>query len=461
MNDGSGSFLIATPGEQHADAFLLCCLLAGMEPPEGELKQATQKLIIVSGAGPDRVVDRLLRAARCGTFADVVERLAPERFRVQEVQTSWDDSPFWMLGDEPIERIVMLGCDGTAFAQVATLARDRAVPFAASQSPGSRLDLLLGRRDGGLLNEVSFAQGASRVVGVPHIGIAAVAAGQLACWLSDLDVRGDFMTDRHVSLDLARPGAASMTSADALADLPTGANIALISAGGLMSNVALLLASASSELAGILVDDDAFTSDQWRYWVIRLFGELAGPKVERTAQVMNAINAVARIEPQAVRVHRSNVDVLLPQGPFHAAVTTPDNDVCRSATADHLSLQITEAGSPVAHALGGARDFGAEAYVETVDTASADSVLLLSDRAEAEQEAGVIEPTSCADPRAEAGVVICNLIAAGLLTTELCRILNGQTATGRLSRYSLNRNTIRVHGPFARATQEKGVEVRT
>ena len=111
--------------------------------------------------------------------------------------------------------------------------------------------------------------------------------------------------------------------------------------------------------------------------------------------------------------------------------------------------------------MAGARDFGAEAYVETVDTASADSVLLLSDRAAVEQETGVIEPTSCADPRAEAGVVICNLIAAGLLTVELCRVLNKQPAAGCLSRYSLHRNAIRVHGPFARTRHKEKVGART
>jgi hypothetical protein len=456
MNKGPGSILLATPSQQHSDTFLLACLLAGLVSPDGEPGESAQELILVSGEGPDRAVEQLLQAARCDTIAEVVERLAPGRFHVQEIQTNWDDSFLWMLGDEPIKRIVLLGCDRPSLAQIGSLAAERTVPVAVARLDGSRLDLFLGRRNSYAPGRIPCPQDNQLSLDAPHIGMAAVAAGHLACWLSDLDWQVDFGMDRHVSLDSARPAEGPTMPPGrphTLAALPSGTRPALISAGGLMSNVALLLASASSEVAGIIVDDDAFTPDQWRYWVIRLMGELAGPKAHQTAKVITVVNPAARIEPSLLRIDRGNVDAILTQGSFDAVITTPDNDVCRSVVADAVSSRIDERPSAPAHAIGGARHFGAEAYVETTSTASAESVLLLSDRAAVEQGAHELESTSCADPRVEAGVIICNLVCAGLLTVELCRVLNGQAATGCLLRYSLERNLIRVHGPFARQTR--------
>ena len=458
MNKGFGSILIATPVEQHTDTFLLACLVAGMVSPQTERGEPAQELVFVSGNGPDHAVERLLGAARCDTIADVVERLAPGRFRVQEIQTNWDESFLWMIGDEPIERIVLLGCDRPSLAQLGSLVAERAVPVAVARLGGSRLALFLGRRDGGAAGTIQWPENDQTSLDVPHIGMAAVAAGHLACWLNDLDTLVEFDVDRDVGLDLARPAQAPATPlgvGHALATLPARTRLALVSAGGLMSNLALLLATASSEFTGVIRDDDSLTRDQWRYWVFRLMGELAGPKVHQTTSVISAINPMARIEPRALRINRDNVDTVLRQGLFDAVITVPDNDVCRSVVADALSSQIDDVPSPRAHAIGGARHFGAEAYVETGGTASAESVLLLADRASAEQETSGTEPTSCADPRAEAGVVICNLVAAGLLTVELCRILHGEPATGCLLRYSLERNSIRVHGPFARQTRTK------
>ena len=86
MNKGLGSILLATPAQQHTDTFLVACMLAGMEPPERESGESAQGLILLSGDGPDHAVGRLLEAARCDTIAEVIERLAPGRFRVQEIQ---------------------------------------------------------------------------------------------------------------------------------------------------------------------------------------------------------------------------------------------------------------------------------------------------------------------------------------------------------------------------------------
>lgn len=465
MTERPPAILIATPGEQHTDMLLMSCVLAALRPPEAAAGDAAREVILVSGGGPDPVVARILNAARCDTVADLFDRLAPGQFDAQVVETGWRDSPFWMIDDAvPIGRVVLLGHDATARPQVLEFAAQRRAAFAGASVSGARVRFHFGRREpaapGSLLaDDLRFDPAPTDP---PHIGMAAIAASMLTCWLEDLDARVDRTADQHVNLDLASPREESSSSSpvEAWSDPPAAVHAALVSAGGLMSNLALLLAVAFPGLRGTISDDDTFTPDQWRYWVIRLLSTLAGCKVDRTREVIQALSPAAHILPCLERIDEDNADARLLRSNLDTVVTAPDSDICRSLVADVVSQHIARGAPPRAHALAGARDFGAEVYVETAQTAPADQIMMLADRAAVDRAAGAVAPTSCGDPRTESGVVICNLIAAGLLVAELARVLAGAPATGCLWRYALDRNAVRAYGPFARGAERQAAEAQ-